>query len=184
MWTISLYLKYDHLWRILENQPGFPSGTSGKEHTCQCRRRDMGLIPGSGRSPGGEHGNPLQYSCLKNLRDRGTWWATIHRVTKSRTRLKQLSTHACGKPTIILKLVKGKIKYLSCMNYIEIVRILEWVAFPFSRRFSQPRDWTQVSWIASGLLTSWATGKPKNTGVGSLSLLQRSSQPRNQTGVS
>ena len=108
MWTISLYLKYDHLWRILENQPGFPSGTSGKEHTCQCRRRDMGLIPGSGRSPGGEHGNPLQYSCLKNLMDRGTWWATIHRVTKSRTRLKQLSTHACGKPTIILKTSKGK----------------------------------------------------------------------------
>ena len=40
--------------------------------------RDLGSIPGSGRSPGEENGNPLQYSCLGNLMDRGTWWATIH----------------------------------------------------------------------------------------------------------
>ena len=51
-------------------------------------------------------------------------------------------------------------------------RILEWVAFPFSRGSSQPRDWTQVSWIAGGFFTSWAQGKPKNTRVGSLSPLQ------------
>ena len=46
---------------------------------------DMGLISGLGRSPGGGHGNPLQYSCLENPMDRGTWWATVHRVTKSLT---------------------------------------------------------------------------------------------------
>ena len=46
--------------------------------------RDKGSIPGSGRSPGGEHGNPLQYSCLENPRDRGTM-ATVHGVTKSQT---------------------------------------------------------------------------------------------------
>ena len=39
---------------------------------------DMGLIPGSGRSPGGRNGNPLQYSCLENPMDRGAWWATVH----------------------------------------------------------------------------------------------------------
>ena len=50
--------------------------------------RDTGLIPGSGRSPGGGHGNPLQYSSLKNPMDRGAWWAIVHRVTKSQTRLK------------------------------------------------------------------------------------------------
>ena len=55
--------------------------------------RDSGLIPGSGRSPGGGHGNPLQYSCLENPMDRGAWWAAVHGVPKSRTRLKQLSTH-------------------------------------------------------------------------------------------
>jgi len=47
--------------------------------------RDMGLIPGSGRSPKGGHGNPLQYSYLENLMDRGTWLATVHEVAKSDT---------------------------------------------------------------------------------------------------
>ena len=50
--------------------------------------RDEGSIPGLGRSPGGEHGNPFQYSCLENLMDRGPWWAVIHTVTKSGTQLK------------------------------------------------------------------------------------------------
>ena len=53
--------------------------------------RDPGLIPELGRSPGEGHSNPLQY---KNPMDRGAWWATVHSVTKSRTQLKQLSTHA------------------------------------------------------------------------------------------
>ena len=54
----------------------------------------MGLIPGSGRSPRGGHGNPLQYSCLENPMDRGAWQATVHRITKSQTQLKQLSARA------------------------------------------------------------------------------------------
>ena len=58
--------------------------------------REAGLTPGSGRSPGGGHGNPLQYSCLQNPMDRDAWQATVHRVEKSWTQLKQLSTHACG----------------------------------------------------------------------------------------
>ena len=45
--------------------------------------RDMGSIPESGRSPGGGHGNPLQYSCQENPMDRGAWWATVHRVAQS-----------------------------------------------------------------------------------------------------
>ena len=55
--------------------------------------RDMGLIPGSGSSPGGEHGNPLQYSHLENPTSREAWRAIIHKVTNSQTRLKQLSMH-------------------------------------------------------------------------------------------
>ena len=50
--------------------------------------RDMGSVPGLGRSPGGGHGNPLQYSCLENPMDRGGWQATVHGVAKSLTRLK------------------------------------------------------------------------------------------------
>jgi len=49
---------------------------------------DVGLNPGSGRSPGEGHGNPLQYSCLENPMDRGAWRAAVHRVTKSWTPLK------------------------------------------------------------------------------------------------
>ena len=55
--------------------------------------RDVDSIPGSGRSPGEGHENPLQYSCLENAMNRGAWKATVHRVTKSQTQLKQLSTH-------------------------------------------------------------------------------------------
>ena len=55
--------------------------------------RDAGSIPGLGRSPGRGCGNPPQYSCLENPRDRGAWQATVHRVKKSQTRLKRLSTH-------------------------------------------------------------------------------------------
>ena len=48
----------------------------------------MGSIPLLGRSPGGGHGNPLQYSCPENPMDRGAWWATVHTVVKSWTQLK------------------------------------------------------------------------------------------------
>ena len=53
----------------------------------------VGSVPGWGRSPGGGHGNPLQYSWLENSVDRGTWWATFHGVAKSRTWLNRLSMH-------------------------------------------------------------------------------------------
>ena len=53
--------------------------------------RDVASIPGSGRSPAGGHGNPLQYSFLENPMDRGAWWAPIHRITKSQIWLKWLS---------------------------------------------------------------------------------------------
>ena len=59
--------------------------------------RDVGSSPGSGRFPGAGHGNLLQYSCLENPMDRGTWRATVHRVAKSQTQLKQLSTHTKDK---------------------------------------------------------------------------------------
>ena len=47
----------------------------------------LGLIPGLGRSPGAGNGNPLQYSCLENSVNRGTWWATVHEVAKSQKQL-------------------------------------------------------------------------------------------------
>ena len=64
-------------------QHGFPQWLSGKEFACNVG--DLVSIPGLGRSPGGEHSNPLQYSCLENPMDRGVYWATIHRVRNSQT---------------------------------------------------------------------------------------------------
>ena len=58
--------------------------------------RDLGSIPGLGRSPGGGNGHPLQYPCLENPTDRGGWQATVPGVSQSQTWLKQLSTHACA----------------------------------------------------------------------------------------
>ena len=72
---------------------GFPGGSDGKEPICQeTQVQSLG-----GKIPGGGHGSPLQYSYLENPMDRGAWLATVHRVTKSQTRLRDLArmhTHA------------------------------------------------------------------------------------------
>ena len=57
-----------------------------------CNEGDLGLIPGSERFPGGGHGSPLQYSCLENSMDRGAWWAPVHGLAKSWTRLRDSLT--------------------------------------------------------------------------------------------
>ena len=74
---------------------GLPRWLSSVESACNVGvAEDAVLIPGSGRSPGGGHDNPPQYSCLDNPTDRGAWRATVHGVTKSQTRQDQVSTHA------------------------------------------------------------------------------------------
>jgi len=60
---------------------GFPGSSVVKNLSVNAG--DMGSIPDPGRSPGGGNGNPLQYSCLGNLMDRGAWWATVHGIAKS-----------------------------------------------------------------------------------------------------
>ena len=62
---------------------GLPSGRGGKESACSAG--DLGWTPGWGRSRGGRHGSPLQYSCLENPMDRGAWWAAVHGATESDT---------------------------------------------------------------------------------------------------
>ena len=74
---------------VVKNLPAHAGGT-----------RDGGSIPGSGRSPGGDNGNPLQYSCLENPMDGGAWRAAVHGVAKSQTRLKQLSMYTRDKSSI------------------------------------------------------------------------------------
>ena len=76
----------------------YPGGASDKESANAEDIRDAGLIPG----PGGGHCNPLQNSCLEDSMDRGAWWAIVHGVAKSWTRLKQLSTHESVTSIIVM----------------------------------------------------------------------------------
>ena len=84
-------IKMDLLYTL-----GFSGSTNGKSHSgklclCQCKRQKKGgSCPWVGKIPGGGSGNPGQYSCLENSMDRGAWQATVHRVAKSQTQLKQL----------------------------------------------------------------------------------------------
>ena len=64
---------------------GFLGGSGSKESACNAR--DLGSIPGSGRSPGEGNSNPLQYSYLENSMDRGAWWTTVHGISRSQTGL-------------------------------------------------------------------------------------------------
>ena len=74
-----------------------PGGARGKEPACQCRRhKRLGFDPWVGKIPWRRACNPLQCSCLVNPMDRGAWWATVHGVAKSRTRLKRLSRRTCS----------------------------------------------------------------------------------------
>ena len=73
---------------------GFPGFSVVKNPPANARDiRNVGLIPGSGRSPGGGHSNPLQYSCLENTIDRRDWRATVHTVAKNQSQWKRLSMH-------------------------------------------------------------------------------------------
>ena len=76
----------------------FPCSSDNKESACNAG--DMGSIPGSGRSPGEGHGNPLQCSCLENPMDRGAWQAKVHGVARSQIRWKQLTVSHTSTPGI------------------------------------------------------------------------------------
>ena len=94
----------------------FPGGSEVKASTCNAG--DLGSIPGSGRSPGEGNGNPLQYSCLENPMDRGAWWATVHRVSKSRTRLSDFTFTFLHHSFFIHSSVDG---HLDCFHVLSIV---------------------------------------------------------------
>ena len=76
----------------------FPGGSEGKESACNAG--DSSSIPRLGRYPGEEDGNPLLYSCLENSMDKGAWRATVHGVTKSRTRLSDWHFYFCKRSSL------------------------------------------------------------------------------------
>ena len=96
---------------------GFPGDSVSKEVTCNVG--DLGLIPGLGRSFGGGHDNPLNYSCLENSMDRGAWWATVHGVTKNWTQLSNKTQH-----TVSLHVIYGttiSVKLKECLIWSNMV---------------------------------------------------------------
>ena len=83
---VDLKTEKGSIYHNVSNTAGFPGDSVGKESTCNAGDTgDVGSIPGSGRSPEGGHGNPLQYSCLENSMDRGACQAIVHGVAKSWT---------------------------------------------------------------------------------------------------
>ena len=122
--------------------------------------RDAGFIPGSGRSPGGGYGSPLQFSCLENSMDRGAWWATIHRVVRSWTRVKWLSTSPAPfvKRLLFLRCTPSasllKISWLHGwpLNYAGSP-ICGFVFFFFNSKYYSP-TWSMVGWMA-GMIDRW-----------------------------
>ena len=120
----------------------FPGGSDSKESACNAG--DLGLIPGLGRAPGGEHGNPLQYSCLENPHGQ-----------RSLSSVQSLSR-------VWLFVTPWTIAHQAPLS-VEILQArIKWVAMSSSRGSSQPRDWIQVSCIAGGFFTSWATRETPN----------------------
>ena len=98
-WSPCCFLEWNYLlrikciWQKKWDKYGLPWWLSSKESTSNSGATEIGSIPLSGRSPGGSQGSPLQYSWWGNPMDRRVWRAIINRVSKSCTRLKQLSSH-------------------------------------------------------------------------------------------
>ena len=113
----------------------FPGGASGKEHTCQCRRLEMwvcDVILAWGRPPGERSGNPFQYSCLENPMDRGDWWAMVHRVAKSWTRLKWLHKYVFfyfSVLPLLLSFVLNRYFLHTILTPLVTFKIFFWVIF-------------------------------------------------------
>ena len=98
------------------------SGSYGKASACNAG--DPGSIPGSGRSPAEGNGNPLQYPCLENSMDGGAWQATVHGVTKSRTRLSNFSSLQYNKLITFIIQLSNKQCLVSCASSI----LVPWIS--------------------------------------------------------
>ena len=138
----------------------FLGGASSKEPTCQYwRHKRWGL----GRSPGGGHGNPLQYTCLENPMDRGAWWATVHRVAESQACLKRLNTRtytmispednhyyiwtSCPLPPNLSGILLASIKSLWQWE-----RCFEWLGISLALTGQEALALKLLSWLTHGLL--------------------------------
>ena len=91
-----------------------PDGSDGKEPACNVG--DLDSVPGLGRSPGEGHGNPLQYFCLENPMDGGSWRATVHVVTERRTQLSTAQQHSTSIFTLHARIFKQQEENLTKLH--------------------------------------------------------------------
>ena len=126
---------------------GFPGGLVVENMSANAGDiREASAIPGSRRSPGGRHGNSLQYSCLENPTDKGAWWATVHRVAKSRTQLKWLRTaqHSTG------------MYLIEMYSYVYTRHVHRNISSPKLRTTQLPNNKKMEKWIV-GIFIWWYT---------------------------
>ena len=140
---------------------GFTCGSDSKESACNVG--DLGSIPGLGRSSGEGNSNPLQYSCLENPMDRGAWWATVHGVAKSRTRLRRRG--------------RQRVRWLdgiSDLTDMSLSRLWEsvmdreaWRAavHGVAESWTQLSDWTELNWTEWRALSQWIYAVVSASGV-------------------
>ena len=142
---------------------GLPGDSDSKESVCDVG--DLGLIPGLGRSPGGGHGNWLQYSCLENPMDRGAWRATVHGISKSGIWLSDQPQHS-----IWVKRIK-EAWYIT--EFLLLEALLMNVVFTSTWWHRVRHNWTTelMDYRTAGLLYPWDS-PGKNTGVSCHALLQ------------
>ena len=147
----ELYLHYTIVYQ------GFPDSSSGKESACYAGdTRDGGLIPGSGRSPGGGSGNPLQYSCLENLRDRGAWLQSMDYTELDITEHMAAAATAATSLQLCLTLcdpVDGSPPGSPVPGILQ-ARTLEWVAVSFSNAWKWKLKVKSLNRVQL-LATSW-----------------------------
>ena len=137
---------------------GFPDSSVGKESACNAENwGDPCSIPGLGRSPGEGNSNPFQYSCLENPMDKGAWQAT-YSLWNSPGQNPGVGSHSLLQGVFPTQGLNSGFPHrrqiLYQLSHQGRPRILEWVAYPFSSRSSQPRNRTRISCIAGGFFTS------------------------------
>ena len=102
---------------LVPSKDSLPGGSEAKGSA--FKTGDLGSIPGWGRSPGGEHGNPLQYSCLKIPMDRGGWQTIVHRVAQSRARLEAIQ-HSTAQQALL----REYILFGNTLAFTQILQLL------------------------------------------------------------
>ena len=153
---ILYYIQYTILW-------GVPSGSADKKSSCNAGDTgDKDLIPGSVRSPGGGNGNLFQYYCQENPKDRGSWWATVHRVSKNQALWSKWAQHRILYYTTLYYSVQfSSVQLLSCVWLFVTPMDCSMPGFPFHHQLPELTQ-THVHWVGDAIQPSHPLSSPSS----------------------